>query len=115
MTATTALTIGARNSEHFASRLTDYFFCEQSGHDPNNPCDKKGINEISHSVTDLAVTAFVLLANFPVVNLVYAINIKELKEKFSSCSGKESRSTKKTFSFLSSVSIKLGTKITKNV
>ena len=116
MIDTTAFTIGARNSELFEARLRDYFFCEQSGYDPNEPCDRKSFSEISHP--DLTVTALVLLGFFPVVNLVYAINIKELKEKFSSCLGKTkvvSRSTKRTFSSLSSVSIKLDTKITKNV
>ena len=113
---TTTLTIAARNSELFAARLRDYFSCEQSGHDPNNPCDRKSLSEISHP--DLAVTALVLLGIFPVVNLVYAINIRELKEKFSSCLGKTkvvSRNTKRTLSSLSSVSIKLDTKMTKNV
>ena len=111
MIDTIAFTIAARNAELFAARLTNYFSCEQSGHDPNNPCDRKSFSEISHP--DLAVTALVLLGIFPVVNLVYAINIKELKEKFSSCLGKKkiaSRGTKRTFLFLSSVSIKLDTK-----
>ena len=117
MIDTTALTIGARNAELFEARLENYFFCELSGHDPNNPCDRKSFSEISYP--DLTVLAFALLGIFPVVNMVYAVNIKELKEKFRNCSGKAevvSRRTKKTFTSLSLVSIKLDTnKITKNV
>ena len=109
-------TIVARNSELFAARLRDYFFCEQSGHDPNNPCDRKSFSEISHP--NLTVTALVLHGILPVVFMVYAINIKELKERFNSCLRKTkvvSKSTKKIFSSLSPVSIQLDTKITKNV
>ena len=93
MIDTTTLTIAARNAELFAARLKDYFSCEQSGHDPNNPCDRKSFSEISHP--DLGVAALVLLGIFPVINLVYAINIKELKEKFNGCLGKGKNCIKK--------------------
>ena len=80
MVALTAFTIATRNSEPFAEQLLNYFACEGKGNDPNNPCDRNTFRQLT--IPWLSVIAFILLFLLPAVNLVYVLNIKELKEKF---------------------------------
>ena len=62
--------------------LINYFICEGRGNDPNNPCDRNTFRQYSNP--ELTTISFVLINIFPVINLVYAVNIKEMKEKFKS-------------------------------
>ena len=76
----TTFTIKTRNSELFVEELSNYFACEERGNDPNNPCDRNTFCQLSYPW--LSAISFMLLYMLPVVNLVYVLNIKELKEKF---------------------------------
>ena len=76
----TSLTVRSRNLEQFAEQLSIYFVCEGRGNDPNNPCDRNAFRQLA--TPWLTVVSFVLDFLLPAVNLVYALNIKELKEKF---------------------------------
>ena len=80
--ALTSFTLNTRNSEPFLEALINYFFCEGRGNDPNNPCDRNTFHQYSNP--ELTTISFVLINIFPVINLVYALNIKEMKEKFKS-------------------------------
>ena len=82
MVALTSFTIETRNSEPFMEALINYFICEGRGNDPNNPCDRNTFRQYSNP--ELTTISFVLINIFPVINLVYAVNIKEMKEKFKS-------------------------------
>ena len=78
--AFTSLTLRLRSSELFAEQLSNYFVCEERGNDPNNPCDRNTFRQLTFPWW--SVVSFALIFLLPAVNLVYALNIKELKEKF---------------------------------
>lgn len=75
--ALTAFTLSTRDTPAFVRNIGLYFLCEQRGHDPENPCSR---DYIKNSDSVLTMLSYVLLSLFPVVNLIYAINIRELKE-----------------------------------
>ena len=76
----TSFTIATRNSELLAEHLLNYFACEGRGNDPNNPCDRNTFRQLTYPW--LTAVSIVLIHMLPAINLVYALNIKELKEKF---------------------------------
>ena len=78
--ALTSFTVELRNSELFVEELLNYFACEGKGNDPNNPCDRNTFRQLA--IPWLTVVSLVLIFLLPAVNLVYVLNIKELKEKF---------------------------------
>ena len=80
-------TIIVRNSAPFKTELLSYFACERKGHDPNDPCDVEGFRDLSYSI--MSAIALFLLGLLPAVNLVYALNIRELKQKVRGCCGGE--------------------------
>ena len=77
-----AFTITTRNIEQFEAAVTNYWQCELTGVDPENPCDalRASYREFSNPV--LSSIAFVILGTSPAVNLIFAINFSELKQKF---------------------------------
>ena len=75
--ALTAFTLSIRNSSNFITSIQQYFLCEQGGHDSSSPCSR---DYISQSFPSLTTLSYILLGLFPVVNLIYAMNLKELKE-----------------------------------
>ena len=75
--ALTAFTLSTRDTPAFVRNIGLYFLCEQRGHDPENPCSR---DYIKNSDSVLTMLSYVLLSLFPVVSLIYAINIRELKE-----------------------------------
>ena len=78
--AITSFALGTRNASPFVKNIQRYFFCEQSGHDPNNPCSRSEFEKLSNpSITTLS---YILLAIFPVINLVFVVNIQELKQSW---------------------------------
>jgi ABC-type phosphate transport system permease subunit len=71
------------------SELFSYFFCEQNGYDPDNPCSRSGFeNLINPGITFLS---FMLAMVAPAVNFVFVIDYRELKQKLRSvcCSKKQ--------------------------
>ena len=81
--ALTAFTMFTRNAPRLVSSIQRYFICERRGHDPNNPCSRSGIADGNNHFMD--TLSFLLVAFFPVVNLVYAVNVRELKELWMKC------------------------------
>ena len=86
--ALTAFTVTTRNIGQFAAAVADYWRCELTGVDPENPCDGliAPFRDRTHPV--LTSFSFILLGLFPAVNLVFAVNISELKQKFKTCSSR---------------------------
>ena len=80
----TSFTLATRNSGPFVMQLQAYFACEGRGHDPDNPCDRNNFRQLAYP--GVATTSFILLDLFPVVNLLYVLNIRELKDKCKMCS-----------------------------
>ena len=95
--ALTSFTIATRNSEPFAEHLLNYFACEGRGNDPNNPCDRNTFGQYLNP--EVTTISFFLIEIFPVINLVYALNIVELKEKFKSCANFKSCAVMKKIKF----------------
>ena len=78
-----AFTLATRNVERFSSEIAKYFVCETDGHDSSQPCNR----DIFENLTFPGITtiSYVLLGISPAVNLLFAANIQEIKEIFSTC------------------------------
>ena len=85
--ALTTFTISTRNDDLTVRRILEYFTCEQGGHDPEDPCSRSGFEELSNPAW--TTMSYILLGMFPVVNLIYAVNVQELKAFCRSCGGKK--------------------------
>ena len=72
-----AFTISTRNLTRLSQLVGEYFSCEINGHDASNPCSRSEFEALSNA--GLAGSAYILLGLFPIVNLLYAVNIQELK------------------------------------
>ncbi len=73
-------THGVRRSDKRANEYGKYFLCESTGIDPDNPesCELGNSEDISI----LLMCSNVLLGLLPAVNLIYAVNGRELKQFF---------------------------------
>ena len=85
----TGFTVSLRSSGLYISALLQYMQCEATGVDPENPCNRASFEEQTHPA--LTTLAYVLLWIFPAVNLIFAINISELKEKFKTWRGQAAK------------------------
>ena len=74
--ALTSFTLATSNVENLVSGIQEYFFCEQGGFDPEDRCTR---DYQKHTSPYLTTISYALLGLFPVVNLIYAINLNELK------------------------------------
>jgi len=70
--------LNTRYENEFIQSLLDLFSCEQTGHDPENICSRSDINRLGFPSATLL--SYIILGFFPVVILVYAVNVKELKK-----------------------------------
>ena len=80
--ALTTFTVTTRNVGQFAAAVVDYWCCELTGVNSENPCDelRASFRELANPV--IATFSYVLLGIFPAVNLVFVVNLSELKQKF---------------------------------
>ncbi len=78
-----AFTLAVKDDEIVAHEYETYFLCESKGIDPNNPeeCDRSGFEQ--YLTPGLMACAYILIGIFPALNLIFVVNIKELKEFFS--------------------------------
>ena len=77
--ALTTFTINTKNSDRTTKEIVEYFGCESLG--PEEPCDRSGFEAQLHPVLDCL--SYMLLGLFPAVNLIFAVNVKELKQWYS--------------------------------
>ena len=70
-----------RNDMQFVSDITDYFVCESTG--AGNECDRS-FAQLSGEI--FTVLTFIILGLYPIANLAYVVNIRELKEFSKHCS-----------------------------
>ena len=68
-----------RDDVAFAVALQRYFECESKGVDPDNPCDKSGYESFIVN-TALSSISFISLGLYPLVNLVFVIDVQEFKQ-----------------------------------
>ena len=72
--ALVAFTLDIRRTDEYVAEVTKYFICESKG---NGSCSTSEYEDLSNpEITNLAIF---LLGLFPAANLVYALNINELK------------------------------------
>ena len=66
-----------------ASDVVEYILCELNGHDPNDPCD----DSVLHQPASVGLAVLLLLYNgvASIINLMFVVNIQELKEKCGRC------------------------------
>ena len=64
--------------EQFISDITNYFLCEATG--TLRECDKPSVDLYRRGVS---LVSFILIGLYPIVNLIYVLNIQELKQKIS--------------------------------
>ena len=75
---TTFTIIISQNLAQFIRDITNYFMCEATG--TLRDCDKP-IPELHGRI--LTIVTFILVGLLPIVNLIFVLNIRELKQKFS--------------------------------
>ena len=76
------------SSKHFTPNMDDfqnYFICEQGGHNLGNPCS--GSDIVSETYTLVKLFPLVLGSMFPFLNLLYIVNIQELKKLWTKVHG----------------------------
>ena len=71
-----AITLNTRNFNSLKNALLLYFSCEQGGY--NMGCSREDIEKLTHPFT--SALSYVLLCLFPIVNLIYIVNIQECKD-----------------------------------
>ena len=76
--ALTSFTLSTRNAPLFVKTVQRYFFCEHGGHNPSKPCIRSDFEKLAYP--SVSTLSFICLALYPVVNLLYAVNIQELKD-----------------------------------
>ena len=85
MVALTGFTFSIRNARQFADALAEYWQCEIAGVSPENSCDRESFEQFTSP--GLTAVSFILMGIFPAVNLIFAVNIREIKQKFKTWRG----------------------------
>ena len=75
----TAFTLIVQDADRLFLARLQYFECKRKGVDPNNPCDPNIHIKLEHVA--LTSLSYILLGLFPVVNFVFVISVRELKEQ----------------------------------
>ena len=70
----TSFTLATRYVDRNIAATIEYFDCEKSGHNNTQACSLDRV-----VFPSLTLTSFILLGLFPAINLVFAVNTKELK------------------------------------
>jgi len=81
--------LNVRFNEEVRQGILEYFLCEQNGHDPRNPCSRSEIDR--YGVPGVSAMSYIIFASYPIVNLIYAVNIKKVRELCSRKKGKKGR------------------------
>ncbi len=79
LSALTTYTVTERNSERLKVQFTNYFICEQDGHDQANPCDRNSFSD--NRYPEMFILSVILIALWPFVNIVYVLDLKEVVKK----------------------------------
>lgn len=75
-----AFSLSIKSTDHFIDEVLNYFKCEGHGVHPDNHCDKHIDSYLKHRQVALISMSHILLGLYPVVNLIYVVNIQELKK-----------------------------------
>ena len=80
--ALTAFTDFTRNSTGIAAEIEEHWRCELSGVDSENACNERKASFEAPGYTALSSISYILMGLLPAVNLTFAVNISELRQKF---------------------------------
>jgi hypothetical protein len=75
-----SFSLSIRHREPFITKVLEYFNCERHGVDPDNHCDEYITSYLKHRQVALISISHILLGLYPIVNFIYVVNIRELKE-----------------------------------
>lgn len=80
---TSTFALYLKNYNVLENELQKFYSCEEEGHNTNDPCDESGyLGIIDRTLTPLG---YILLRLYPLLHLVYVLNIKSLRKKCLSC------------------------------
>ena len=74
----TAVTIPASKYSQFITAISDYFLCESTGTNPNKTVCERNFERLDSRM--VFITALLIVGMFPIVNLVYVLNVQEIKK-----------------------------------
>ncbi len=74
----TAITIPATNRPSFIADISDYFLCESTGADSNKDVCARNFERFNSRM--VLIAALLIVGMFPVVNLIYVLNVQEIKK-----------------------------------
>ena len=80
--ALTAFTDFTRTSTDIAAEIEEHWRCELSGVDSENACNERKASFEAPGYTALSSISYILMGLLPAVNLIFAVNISELRQKF---------------------------------
>ena len=86
--ALTTFTDFTRTFTGLGTKLAEYWQCELSGVDSENACDEMKTSFHVPGLTALSSISYILLGLLPAVNLIFAVNINELRQKFRTLCGR---------------------------
>ena len=72
--ALTSFTLSVRENDLYFAELFSYFACESKG---NGSCPTSGYE--AYMYPEINTIAYFLAGFFPAINLIYALNLKEIK------------------------------------
>ena len=75
-----AFTFALREAPQFRSALEGYFICEAFGVSNTSSCDRSMFFDRTAGQSAI-VLGYVILGFYPVVNLMYVVDVKEIKRK----------------------------------
>ena len=93
MLVMTAYTIVSRNEEVLMAAIKEYWQCEAIGIDPDRPCIKMRASFEELTYPGLNILAYLIFGLFPAINLIFVVNIKELKKKLKISHGQAANET----------------------
>ena len=64
------------NREEYKSKLSTYFDCESTGTSPGEKCDRRDFENAD--LTWLLIIPLGLLIGYPIVNIIYVLNLKDI-------------------------------------
>ncbi len=74
-------TLNIKYTDEFVASISKLFVCELNGYNPDNPCSRSDINRFQYPW--LSAVSYIIFGSLPIVNLIYAINIEDMKQWFS--------------------------------
>ena len=85
MVALTGVTVPLRNAQLLTIALIEYWQCEAAGVD--SLCSRLRASFEEQTNPGIITVSYVLLWIFPAVNLIFAVNVSELNQKFKTWCG----------------------------